>query len=489
MKPFKLFLFFALIFVALSLFSWLTPQEGWHLFGIDIHFLKYNLAPQPTAEQAHHNPDKGAYALQLPKDSIQTETSQPLASKDSDTETNHPGNRYIEGTKGKTAVENTPLDFWASINQLTSNLDSTTNQQIRILYYGDSQIENDRITSSLRKTLQDKFGGSGRGLVPITDIYNTANNFIMSVSGNWRKTSVVGNKKKNLDAALLCESYTLSKKKSLKESTASSIIKIKTIDTSKKGGYSLVGIYYQTPGASTLEVFKDGKPVHKQELKANAIINELKLNFGETPSVLELMFTTSSELSLYGLSMESPTGIQVDNIALRGKSTPEFTRLDQDKFRQMARFMKPSMVILHFGVNVIPNVANNYGFYKNLLATDIHFLKENLDGIPVLLVSASDMAHKENTLMVSYANIPNVVQAQKEAATENGCAFWDLYTTMGGAGSMVEWVEKTPPWGNTDYIHFTSLGAHEVGKLLSNIFIENIKTTKTQELAADGQPF
>ena len=36
--------------------------------------------------------------------------------------------------------------------------------QVRIMYYGDSQIEGDRITSFLRHILREQYGGAGPGL-------------------------------------------------------------------------------------------------------------------------------------------------------------------------------------------------------------------------------------------------------------------------------------------------------------------------------------
>ena len=39
---------------------------------------------------------------------------------------------------------------------------------VRVLHYGDSQLEGDRITSYLRNKFQLKWGGGGTGLVPIT---------------------------------------------------------------------------------------------------------------------------------------------------------------------------------------------------------------------------------------------------------------------------------------------------------------------------------
>ena len=53
------------------------------------------------------------------------------------------------------------------INPLDIFLDSLrySKGQVRVMYYGDSQIEGDRITSYLRQTLRKGHGGTGPGLL------------------------------------------------------------------------------------------------------------------------------------------------------------------------------------------------------------------------------------------------------------------------------------------------------------------------------------
>ena len=60
-----------------------------------------------------------------------------------------------------------------------------TGNLIRIMHYGDSQIEDDRITSLLRNKLQTRFGGSGAGLVPVAQPYPYAFSMRQSNSANW----------------------------------------------------------------------------------------------------------------------------------------------------------------------------------------------------------------------------------------------------------------------------------------------------------------
>ncbi len=66
--------------------------------------------------------------------------------------------------------------FSADTNRSTLNnfleklaeLKSGKKRKIRIAYFGDSMIEGDLLTQTVRKLLQQQFGGSGVGFVPIT---------------------------------------------------------------------------------------------------------------------------------------------------------------------------------------------------------------------------------------------------------------------------------------------------------------------------------
>ena len=63
----------------------------------------------------------------------------------------------------------------------------------------------------------------------------------------------------------------------------------------------------------------------------------------------------------------------------------------------------------------------------------------------------------------------------KNAAFENGCAFWDLYENMGGKNAMKSWVERTPPLAAKDYTHFNPKGAEYIGELLFNALLNDYK--------------
>jgi hypothetical protein len=81
----------------------------------------------------------------------------------------------------------------SAMHRFFAALDNAKNKKVRIMHYGDSQIEADRITSYLRNELQKKFGGYGTGLFPIIQVAPK-----MSVnteySENWKRYPGFGKK-------------------------------------------------------------------------------------------------------------------------------------------------------------------------------------------------------------------------------------------------------------------------------------------------------
>ena len=64
---------------------------------------------------------------------------------------------------------------------------------IRIMHYGDSQIEGDRMTSFIRYKLQMQFGGSGIGMQPVVQLYGYQLSLRHTASDNWIRYTAFGN--------------------------------------------------------------------------------------------------------------------------------------------------------------------------------------------------------------------------------------------------------------------------------------------------------
>ncbi|WP_163709094.1 GDSL-type esterase/lipase family protein [Mangrovibacterium lignilyticum] len=353
---------------------------------------------------------------------------------------------------------------------LTERLHSLpgTKQQVRIFYYGDSQIEGDHITSALRKSFQARYGGKGPGLIAPDQYYNPPHQLIMTLSDNWQNLTIKEMRGENR-SIVFRNALTVSGD----EPAWFRINRLRFLDP--QADYNQLRFFLYCSDNSRVELSNSAQPVFQTQIDTIDQVQEFKMSFNETPDDLKLSFSTNDSLWVTGLSLESETGVFVDNIALRGLSYPPFSSSDRASLKQMSDKLQPSLFILHFGVNVVPYFSENYKAFRYQLNRQINLIRQLRPDASILIIGVSDMAHRVEGEFVSYENINQIKQIQLELAMKNGCAFWDLENYMGGPGSMIRWVNTEPPLGRKDYIHFSAAGAEQVGRELARILINEIE--------------
>ncbi len=65
---------------------------------------------------------------------------------------------------------------------------------------------------------------------------------------------------------------------------------------------------------------------------------------------------------------------------------------------------------------------------------------------------------------MSYPTIAYMDQQLARAAAAEGIAYWSLFRSMGGEGSMLAWQEKG--LASSDGVHFYRSGANRAGEML-----------------------
>jgi hypothetical protein len=323
-------------------------------------------------------------------------------------------------------------------------------KQLRVIYYGDSQIEGDHITYSFRKGLQEKFGGGGIGFIPAKMYFNTTHDLAV-VTSDFDAHSITYSNKVDGPYGLYGKFYALNGEDG----------NLRIINRTGKANYSVLRFF--STGKSNVEIMADSKVVCSKSLDSSEI-DVTKCTFGNTPGEVRIKFRGSHNFKLHGIALESETGILVDNVSFRGNLTLMAHRFDKQLVQQMKAFLNPSLFILHFGLNVIPDFRPDYSDYRAALERDIRFLQKQVPSASFLVISASDMMHKEGGELVVYKNIDDIIRAQQQAAVNTGIAFWNIQDAMGGPGAIKHWVEKG--WARTDYAHITLEGSNYVGGLL-----------------------
>tara|TARA_B110000902_G_scaffold98464_1_gene116474 strand:+ start:1038 stop:2339 length:1302 start_codon:yes stop_codon:yes gene_type:complete len=351
-------------------------------------------------------------------------------------------------------------------------------KKVRIMHYGDSQIEGDRISGRLRERLQKEFGGNGAGLFPL--IPATRKISLKNVpTNNWiRKTGFGPYIDKSVDHKKYGALFSFCKMEfdSLLIDSNYQFNGAIAINKPSKSyrlcrDYKTIKIYYTAEEKTIFRMLVNDSVFHTDTLRESSKISLKKLDFSKSPKSMNIQFSSNSSPIIYGISLEGKKGIVVDNIPLRGASGTEFSKVDYSSLSQMQKLLSPDLFILEFGGNTIPYIksidrAEKYGSYfkKQILK-----LKRINPNALVLVIGPADMAKKQKTKFITYPILEDVISALKKAAFETNSCFWDMYLNMGGENSIQEWVNEKPSLASRDYIHFTNAGA----KKIADYFIED----------------
>jgi alginate O-acetyltransferase complex protein AlgI len=352
-------------------------------------------------------------------------------------------------------------------------LDSLRNPegQLRILFYGDSQIEGDRITFYLRKLLREGRGGTGPGLfLPVIPVMYTKSVSLRS-SPNWKRYNYLSYRNGEITHNRLGPFMTICRY--LPEGEISPVPEKAYVRIQPSGFadtavayYDMLRIFYANqPGMVIIKVTADENRVLESTLDSSSGLHEIYCSLKGADDIL-IEFEGRTSPDIYGISIESTSGIIVDNIPRRGSAGLEFTLVDRDNLEEIYRVLSPDLIILHYGLNIVRNVRTDYSYYKKGVIRQIALLNEVAPSTPVMIIGVTDMALNERDSISSYSNIPAIIEAQRRAAEEAGAVFWDSYKAMGGEASIVEWAEKRPPLAQHDYVHLTYPGADTLSQML-----------------------
>jgi hypothetical protein len=372
--------------------------------------------------------------------------------------------------------ENGLYAFYHKLNKIDE-----LGQPLRILHFGDSQLEGDRISGVVRENLQSIFGGCGVGFIPISET-NTGRLNVIKREKGWERYQVFGKGRKGTHNKYGFLGYYYNvEKDSIQNGNASVVLRKNSRYFKHAQNFELFSLLYgnvKSPVDYTLKT--DTGIISKGNLvKTSGVNRRIWQMNGFDNGKVDLRLSTNNTPNIYGVSMDCRSGIAVDNIALRGSSGTDFTKMDKEALKQQFKDLNVGLVIFQFGLNVVPAELNNYNYYERMIFKQLKLIKSVLPNASILVISVTDACKNEEE---SYANIDKVRDAQKRAAQRSNCAFWDLYEVMGGNLSMPSWVNAEPSLAEKDFKHFNARGAKVVGNKLFRAIIADYNDFKTTSI-------
>lgn len=333
------------------------------------------------------------------------------------------------------------------------------NTAVRIAFIGDSFIEGDVFTEGVRSNLQNEYGGSGVGMVPMASNISGFRNSVNITGSNWQIHSLL-NKKSGDRFAISGEFYTSSGNART------------SITLPKKGKTTNAILYYKSSKETEISVSCDNRKTRTVILPETESINHIKVN-DSIFNKINLSINNAEGFSSYGIALEKDNGITVDCFSIRGHSGLLLASIDREVNSNFLALRKYSLIVLEYGLNVANKKQYDYSGYRNKMKPIINKIKEDCPGIPILIMGVGDRCVRENGDIHTMPSIYKLEKEQLIMAKETNSMFWSTRLAMERLGGM-SGLSKSG-LADKDYTHLGHKGGYMLSKEWVKAFNNKIK--------------
>ena len=456
MKAYKTVIFIFSILAMLALVSWTFPTEGIKAGDLTFRFPSLTEVLSTGEEESEEE-------LQLsPEELLQQRLDDILAAKD---------NEYLDYILSSEARFHLPDGDLTYFDDFFIRLEHCSDRLVRIVHYGDSQLEEDRITSYLRENVQAKFGGSGIGMLPAVPKSGAT----LTVAHSIDPTDRIPYYLAYGPATARADHNRYGPMAQIAHIDTTTVINFRTRQPNvfphcqtfqrvrvRMQGFA--GSMSFVSGNNRVQLTCDTARYSKEGTRVFEALLPSPVKSGS--------LIISGEMDVQSVQLDGTKGVVVDNVAMRGCSGTMFTSIERKSIESFFNDEDVALIILQFGGNAMPYAKSEEAIEKFCKDTrrQIDFFHKIAPDAKILYIGPSDMATSIAGEMHTYPHLPAFVEALQTAVTQSGAAFWNMFEAMGGKDSMTRWVKTSPQLAGDDHIHFTQKGAQRISEILNGTF-------------------
>lgn len=367
----------------------------------------------------------------------------------------------IKNVKRKEGDTTLIEDYTTRQNGLQNFISAVENRNklqrpIRIAFLGDSFIEADIFTQNIRMLLQDLFGGCGVGYMAMHSDFPGFRRSIVQVDKGWKSINVI-----TQDPEYNLISLPLQYHRAENEAYTRfrGVNKLRHID---RWDISTIGFIAQDSAVITL---KTDSASHTYNIEGKDVAQFITIC--EPTSNIEIR-CNNNHVALWGAWLDGASGIAVDNISMRGYSGTSLEMISSNRLQELYQAIPYDLIVLQYGLNRMSQGITDYTSYTQQMVDAVAHLRHALPHTDILIMGIGDRCQNENGEIKTMPAIYGMRKAQRNAAKEAQCLFWDCYEAMRQIGGMNTFVNNK--WAGKDYTHIN----HQGGAPLAEEFVKAI---------------
>ncbi len=329
--------------------------------------------------------------------------------------------------------------------------------RFRCAMIGDSYIEGDIFSGSVRKLLQDEYGGEGVGYVPMKSAVAGFRRTVRMSSEGFKACDIRNDRLDSL--------HTLPGEYFRAENGAHASFKGEK-NGAHTAAWSSSKLVFLAPASGVISTSLDGTEWTEHPVEASPAVQCISVD--AATSRFDVRCNVPG-LIVFGAWLEGKDGVTFDSMSLRGYSGISHRSLSIATAREMAQWTDYDLIVVEYGMNALSSQQSDYSTYGNIMKKVLLRLKAAYPNARILMLGVGDRGQKQGGEVASLRTAAAIVDAQRRAAREAGVMFWDTREAMGGENAIVDWRKRGLV--NADYIHLNHKGGEEMGRL----FVESLK--------------
>lgn len=353
-------------------------------------------------------------------------------------------------------------------------LKDTKKGRVDIVHIGDSHIQADFFSGTIRQKMQLRFGNAGRGLIfpyrvaksnePAS--YKTSTNTVWESKRNvfYEKPLPIG-----------VSGFTIE--------TGDTSAEINLTVKDQPGlGYGFTKFtLFQEKGLYNYDITVCDEYnceigiLRAMDTSASKFISEVKFKQPMSQILLRNKVTDTvnqERTRIYGMMLENDSaGVLYNTIGVNGAEYRHYTM--SKYFLQQLSYLNADLVIISMGTNEAFTTAfDKVEFYKHI-DTLIANIKTVCPNAAILLTTPADSFRKARKGRVKNPDMMEARVTIINYCLQHNLPYWDLYEIMGGYGSMLKWF--TAKLSAKDKVHFSAKGYQIQGGLFYQALMKSFE--------------
>ena len=326
---------------------------------------------------------------------------------------------------------------------------------LRIVQFGDSHTASDYGTSVARARLAARFGDGGRGFIPLGAPYRRLFQAGESVSRGLGfepdEASLLA--KRGRPDGFFGPTGIAMDGRAVGASMTSEL-------SASADRFEIA--YLAQPSGGSFDIYVDGQRrtrIATNQAARGSAFRTLEVERG--PHSLEARAVGDGAVRIFGVRLDDEAlGVTLDSFGINGAKATTLLGSDETNFAEQLTHIAPALAIVAYGTNESGDTTTTPDEHADAIKALVARTKSGAPGAECLVLGPPDRGFHTLSKLVE------LIGAQRRAADESGCAFYDQLAAMGGAGAIGRWASESPPRARRDFVHLTRAGYAFVAEAL-----------------------